>query len=86
MKAEFTVAFYLKLSLQGMDVKPELNLTFEEVEVKVIDKEDENRFLEISSVGPDSFKVKIITSTEALSKILNVAGGWEKPLRQRIDS
>jgi len=53
VKAEFNISFDLKLSSGSMEGKLEFNLTFEEVEVKVIDEdEDGNRFLEISSITP----------------------------------
>jgi len=85
VKAEFTVTFDLKLSSGGIEEESKFDLTFEEVDVEVEDEEDGNKFLEISSVGSDSFKVRIITSTEALSRILNAAGGWEKSLGKWID-
>jgi len=86
MKAEFNVSFDLELSSGSMEGKSEFNLTFEEVDVEVIDEdEDGNRFLEISSVGSGPFNVKMIVSTEALMNILNATGGWEKSLRKWIE-
>jgi len=85
VKAEFNVRCNLKFSLESMEGKSEFNFTFGEAEVEVIDKDDGNRFLKISSVGSDNFKVEIITSTESLSRILKAACGWEKSLGEWIE-
>jgi len=85
VKAEFNVSFDLKLSSGSMEGKSKFDFTFEEVKVEVIDKGGGNRFLEISSVNSESFKVKMIVSTESLMNILNAAGGWEKSLRKRLE-
>jgi len=68
-----------------MEEKSEFDFTFEDVEVKVIDKDNGNRFLKISSVGSDNFRVEIITSTESLSRILKATCGWEKSLGEWIE-
>jgi len=76
----------LKLRAECTVMFGEVSLTFDEAEIEVLDKEEGNKFLEISlkdnRVGS---KLSLVISTNDLKRILEAAeGGWEETLEKAI--